>query len=71
MLTTKTNGGVRDGVWFGFDENFDSKYKIGKELGRGQFGTTYAGYRVGEMDRPPSLAIKIIRKRALTSREVS
>lgn len=62
----KTRSARGEAVTFGFSTDFDTQYKLGKELGRGQFGTTHMceKVRTGE-----ELAVKIIRKKILNSKE--
>lgn len=51
---------------FGFREGFPLFYKLGAEVGRGQFGTTYAGTHLQSGE---TCGVKIIRKKALNSKE--
>ncbi|CAN8278405.1 unnamed protein product [Cochlearia groenlandica] len=52
---------------FGFEKNFESKYEIGKEVGRGHFGhTCWAKSKKGKI-KGQTVAVKIISKSKMTS----
>ncbi|GAB2293926.1 CDPK- kinase 4 [Dionaea muscipula] len=52
---------------FGFPRNFEAKYEVGKEVGRGHFGhTCWAKGKKGEV-KGQSVAVKIISKVKMTS----
>ncbi|KAK1420251.1 hypothetical protein QVD17_21694 [Tagetes erecta] len=54
---------------FGYDHNFDVKYELGKEIGRGHFGhTCHAKPIKGDIkDHPLTLAVKVISKLKMTT----
>ncbi|KAF3487564.1 hypothetical protein F2Q69_00056404 [Brassica cretica] len=52
---------------FGFGKNFEGKYELGKEVGRGHFGhTCWAKAKKGKM-KGQTVAVKIIAKAKMTS----
>lgn len=57
-----SGGGERLDKNFGFGKNFEGKYELGKEVGRGHFGhTCWAKAKKGRMKGEP-VAVKIISK---------
>jgi len=52
------------GMEFGYETGFRESYKVGKELGRGQFGITY---RCEQKSTGGHYAVKTIKKRSLLS----
>ncbi|KAG7556354.1 Protein kinase-like domain superfamily [Arabidopsis suecica] len=60
-------GGERLDKNFGFGKNFEGKYELGKEVGRGHFGhTCWAKAKKGKM-KNQTVAVKIISKAKMTS----
>ena len=57
-----TSSGRR--MTFGYESGFHEVYRVGKELGRGQFGVTY---RCQDKDSGAHYAVKTITKRSLVS----
>ncbi|KAF5738206.1 CROOKED family protein [Tripterygium wilfordii] len=52
---------------FGFSKNFESKYELGEEVGRGHFGyTCKASFKKGEL-KGQEVAVKIIPKAKMTT----
>ena len=49
---------------FGYDTGFHHEYRVGKELGRGQFGITYL---CEQRSTKAQYAVKTVKKRSLTS----
>jgi hypothetical protein len=57
-----SGGGERLDKNFGFGKNFEGKYELGKEVGRGHFGhTCWAKAKKGKM-KNQTVAVKIISK---------
>ncbi|KAL9280495.1 putative protein kinase CAMK-CDPK family [Arabidopsis thaliana] len=62
-----SGGGERLDKNFGFGKNFEGKYELGKEVGRGHFGhTCWAKAKKGKM-KNQTVAVKIISKAKMTS----
>ncbi|KAF8089942.1 hypothetical protein N665_0493s0003 [Sinapis alba] len=62
-----SGGGERLDKNFGFGKNFEGKYEVGKEVGRGHFGhTCWAKVKKGKM-KGQTVAVKIIAKAKMTS----
>ncbi|CAH8353063.1 unnamed protein product [Eruca vesicaria subsp. sativa] len=63
----ESSGGERLDKNFGFGKNFEGKYELGKEVGRGHFGhTCCAKAKKGKM-KGQTVAVKIIAKAKMTS----
>lgn len=52
-------------VEFGYKRNFEAHYVRGKELGRGQFGVTYAARNLESQEQ---VAVKMILKKTVSGR---
>lgn len=65
----KGNAKLGEDVVFGYQTDIKSKYKLGSELGRGQFGVTLAARRVDDASDKTEYAVKTIKKKILTSEE--